>query len=140
MTNTNNILKNSEYQFLNKFKRNENEIALLAYAGSYSYETNVKGSDIDIRGIFLPSKNQILSMNCNENAYSNEETDTVLYPLKQMITLLCNANPNTLEILGKRDEDILVMSEEGKLLKQNTNLSCKGKRPASRYKKWQVYL
>lgn len=140
MTNTNNILKNSEYQFLNKFKRNGNEIALLTYAGSYSYETNVKGSDIDIRGIFLPSKNQILSMNCNENAYSNEETDTVLYPLKQMITLLCNANPNTLEILGTRDEDVLVMSEEGKLLKENTNLSCKGKRPASRYKKWQVYL
>ena len=51
--------------------------------------------------LFLPSKEQILSMNYDENPY----TDTVLYPLKQIITLLCSANPNTIEILGTRNED-----------------------------------
>lgn len=53
--------------------------------------------------LFLPSKEQILSMNYDENPYT--DTDTVLYPLKQIITLLCSANPNTIEILGTRNED-----------------------------------
>ncbi|HGS9648377.1 TPA: nucleotidyltransferase domain-containing protein [Clostridioides difficile] len=75
-----------------------------------------------MRGIYLNSAQEILTMNCINKPYENKETDTVIYPLKQIITLLLNVNPNVIEILGTRKEDLFVCTEEGKLLKDNVDL------------------
>lgn len=110
-----------EYNFITEINK-EHKIALLTYGGSYAYGTNVEGSDIDIRGITLPNKKEILSMICKESAFVHDETDTVLYPLKQIVKLLCNANPNTIEILGTREKDIFIITDEGRMLKENINV------------------
>lgn len=114
-------LEKQQLEYVNNAQKS-NRIALLTYGGSYAYGTNVEGSDVDVRGIMLPSKNEILSMTCSEEALVDTNTDTVIYPLKQMVKLLCNANPNTIEIVATREQDIFILSEEGQILRENVNL------------------
>lgn len=119
-------LESKEYNFLREEERLKNRMILLTIGGSFAYGTNIDTpehiSDLDIRGIYLNSVQEILTMNCINKPYENKQTDTVIYPLKQIITLLLNVNPNVIEILGTRKEDLFVCTEEGKLLKDNVDL------------------
>lgn len=116
-----NRLDKAQLEYIYEVQKSH-RIALLTYGGSYAYGTNIEGSDVDIRGIMLPTRNEILSMNCSEDALVDTNSDTTIYPLKQMVKLLCNANPNTIEILGTRNEDIMILSEEGQLLRENADI------------------
>ena len=114
------LLNQKEYSFLKEDDRFTNKrLALLTYGGSHAYGTNNKGSDIDLRGIYLPTKQEILSMTYEEKPFTDKITDTVIYPLKQIVELLCNCNPNTIEILGTREEDIFAINDIGKILREN---------------------
>ena len=125
MNNIKRLLNTEEYVFLKKEKLNNN-ICLLTLGGSYSYGTNVSNSqhesDIDIRGVYLPTKEDILSLNVLNDLYEDRNTDTVIYSLTKIIGLLKNANPNVLEIFGTKEEHVLYINEIGKLLKDNINL------------------
>ena len=86
-------LKTSEYDFL----RNNKHIILLGLGGSYSYGMNIEGkSDIDIRGVALNSKEEILLLQ-NFGQIVDENTDTTIYSFNKMVNLLCKANPNVME-------------------------------------------
>lgn len=90
------LLNQREYNFLKEDNRFTNKrLALLTYGGSHAYGTNNEGSDVDLRGIYLPTKQEILSMTYEEKPFTDKITDTVIYPLKQIVELLCNCNPNT---------------------------------------------
>ncbi|MEF9953304.1 MAG: nucleotidyltransferase domain-containing protein [Clostridium sp.] len=120
------IIKGSEYDFLRDDVRLSDNIILLTLGGSYAYGTNIATlehtSDIDIRGIRLNSREEILTMNCDNKPYENKELDVVIYPLKQIISLLSSCNPNTLEIIGTREEDILYIGEDGRMLRNNVEV------------------
>jgi len=120
----NKIFNGEEYKFLwNNDKLNKN-IILLTLGGSHSHGYNIESSDIDLRGITLNTAQEILTIQCANKPYQDESnvTDTVIYPLKQMIELLCHCNPNILTLYGCRDEQYIILTKEGKLIKDNIDL------------------
>jgi len=97
------------------------ELALVTYGGSLAYGTNVKGSDVDIRGICLHNPNELLGYTKFEQ-YEDKKDDTVIYGINKIVNLLINCNPNVIEILGTKDEHVFLLSEEGKMLRDNSDL------------------
>jgi len=105
------------------------------YSGSRSYGTNIteemarkmateKGgkwedyvSDVDIRGIFIPHRHLLIgSEKVNEFRDPNDE-DTVYFSLEKFVSLALECNPNVVEQLFVREEDILYMNDIGKELR-----------------------
>ena len=134
------LLKTSEYDFL----RNEEHLAygqrkkltddgifigesiiMLGLGGSYAYGTNNENSDVDIRGIYLNSREELLAgaiLNHPVEQVVDVPTDTTIYSLNKIVSLLVNVNPNTIEMMGLDDEQYLYLSEEGRLLRDNAHL------------------
>lgn len=119
-------INSREYDFLREDRRLNENIILLTTGGSYAYGTNITTeehvSDFDLRGIYLNSKKELLTMNCYDKPIENRELDVTIYPLKQIINLLINANPNTIELLGTKEDDLFICSKEGRILRDNTDL------------------
>ena len=115
------ILNTPEYSFLRDNEHLGKNIILLGLGGSHAYGTNTPESDLDIRGVALNRKEEILT-NQNFEQFVNEETDTTIYSFNKIITLLSNCNPNTIEILGLKPEHYLYLSPIGKELLDNKKL------------------
>lgn len=115
------LLKTSQYDFLRTNEYLGGNIILLGLGGSYAYGTNHENSDIDIRGIALNSKTDLLGMSCFEQ-YTDEWTDTTIFSFRKMIKLLLECNPNTCELLGLRQKDYLYLSPIGKELLEHKKL------------------
>lgn len=114
-------LKTEEYDFLRKDKNLGNNIIILTLGGSHAYGTDNENSDLDIRGCALNSKMQILT-NDNFEQFTNEATDTTIYAFNKLVTLLCNVNPNTIEMLGNKPEHYFYVSPVGQELIDNAHL------------------
>ncbi len=110
-----------EYNFIRTDEHLGKHVILLGLAGSYSYGTNTEGSDIDIRGITLNRRSDIIGLTQYEQ-YVDEHTDTVIYAFNKIITLLLNCNPNTIELLGLNQEHYLYLSDIGQELLDNRGL------------------
>jgi len=124
-------LNSKEYDFIRLNKSLGKNIILLTTGGSHAYGTDTPNSDLDIRGITLNSAKEILTMNYNDKPIEDRHTDTVIYFLKQIISLLLNCNPNTIEILGTKEEHLFICTEEGRLLRDNADLFLSKKATAS---------
>ena len=77
MNNYKDILNTPEYEFLRTNEHLGDNIIMLALGGSHAYGTSTPESDLDIRGIALNSKEEILT-NQNFEQFVNEETDTTI--------------------------------------------------------------
>jgi len=103
-------------------KNNLNQsVILLGFGGSHAYGTNVETSDLDIRGVALRSKAEILTGHGFEQV-ENHETDTVIYSLDKILSLLCNCNPNVIEMMGLKPEHYLYKNKIGDQLLDNRKL------------------
>lgn len=109
-----------EYGFL-KTNPNLAHIALLTLGGSHAYGTSTPGSDLDIRGVALNPKDQIL-LNRDFHQVTDVTTDTVVYSFNKILDLLTECNPNTIEILGCRPEHYLYLSDIGRELLDNRHM------------------
>lgn len=115
------ILKGEEYDFLKTNKHLGKHVILLGMGGSYSYGTNIETSDIDVRGIAVNSKSDMLGLTQFET-YVDKNTDTTIYGFNKLVSLLLNCNPNTIEMLGLRPEMYLYLNDSGRLLLDNRKL------------------
>lgn len=137
-------LNTSEYDFLKTNPHLGGNIILLGLGGSYAYGTNREGSDIDIRGIYLNSKEEILAGGIGEEVceqVTDDNTDTTIYSFAKINKLLTSCNPNTIEMLGLEDEQYLFLSEEGRALVENSHmfLSKKATQAFGGYANAQLY-
>ena len=117
-------LNTEEYSFLHTNPHLGDNIILLGLGGSYAYGTNNENSDIDIRGIYLPSREEILCGGFGgiSEQVVNEATDTTIYGLGKIVNLLSNVNPNVIEMMGLDEDQYLLLRPEGKLLIDNAHL------------------
>ncbi len=115
------ILQQTEYGFIQTNEHLGRYVILLGLAGSYSYGTNIETSDIDVRGITLNRKSDLIGLTRFEQ-YVDENTDTVIYGFNKIIALLLNCNPNTIELLGLNMEHYLYLNDIGRMLLDNRAL------------------
>ena len=118
MTKFSEILNGTEYNFIKSNEHLGKHVILLGLAGSYSYGTNIEGSDIDVRGITLNSKSDLIGLTKFEQ-YVDDNTDTVIYGFNKMVNLLLSCNPNTIELLGLKPEHYLYLNDIGQMLLDN---------------------
>lgn len=117
----NEAIKAPEYDFLRNDENLGENIVLLGLGGSHAYGTENEHSDLDIRGIATNSKRNILIRKDFEQVVERE-TDTTIYSFEKIVKLLCECNPNTIEILGLKPEHYLYLSPIGKELLKNKHL------------------
>ena len=115
------LLKSQAYSFIQSDEHLGKHVILLGLAGSYSYGTNNENSDIDVRGVTLNSKSDLIGLTHFEQ-YVDTQTDTTIYSFMKMITLLLSCNPNTIELLGLNPEHYLYLHPLGQELIDNTHL------------------
>ena len=83
-----NTLKSEDYNFLQENEHLGSNIILIGLGGSYAYgmEKSDGTSDLDIRGIALNKKEEIL-LNKDFEQIDDNNTDTVIYSFNKIITV-----------------------------------------------------
>ena len=80
-----------DYAFLDKTPELHTPV-LIGLGGSHAYGTNIPTSDMDIRGVAMHSAEDILLHRGFEQVI-NTPTDTTIYSLEKVVSLLQNCNP-----------------------------------------------
>lgn len=114
------LLEHKNYDFL-KTNSDLNQVIYLVASGSRAYGTETPDSDVDLRGVLVEPKHYLFGLKSFEQ-FEDLPSDTVIYGLKKFASLLAKANPNTIELLGVDDECIVVMTKQGKRLRENAEL------------------
>lgn len=116
-----NKLNSNEYDFLREDNHLGENIILLTLGGSHAYGMDNENSDLDIRGIALNCKEEIL-LGKDFDQVVNTDTDTTVYSFNKILQLLTSNNPNTIEALGCKKEHYLHLSDIGKELLENRKM------------------
>ena len=114
-------IKQPEYEFLHNPSKIRGSLCYLTVSGSYAYGTNNENSDLDIRGIAIENRDELL-LGRGMEQYEDKATDTVVFGLQKFVSICRGCNPNALEMLGTRPEHVLFMDDVGKLLRDNIEL------------------
>lgn len=124
--NIKDIWFSKEYEKIRNEEHIKDRIMFLTFGGSHAYGTNVETSDIDIRGVAINTESSLIGLHPFEQAICNE-TDTTIYSFNKIISLLINCNPNTIELLGCKEDTYYIPENSyagqlGELLLVNKNL------------------
>ena len=86
------------------------EIEFESVVGSIAYGTNVAGSDIDIKGIFVqPLEHRLLYGRIEQIEINN---DTTYFELNKFMSLISTGNPTMLELIFMPERCIRIISEK----------------------------
>ena len=117
------IIDSEPYDFLRTNPHLGKHLMFLTIGGSHAYGTNVKGSDVDIRGVALNSKEDPIGLGEFEH-HVDTATDTTVFSFNKIAKLLSNGNPNVLELFGNSDDLVISYNPTSRLLMENKNCFC----------------
>lgn len=128
---------------------------LYVVAGSQAYGMATATSDIDVKGVALGDRKHYLGMTQTFEQIENpdlfpsldvfserereiierEKLEGTIYELRKFMKLAAACNPNLIEVLYCRDEEVRLITEEGRILRDNRDLflSAKAKHTLSGY-------
>ncbi len=115
------LLQKEEYSFLKTNEHLNDNILALGLGGSLAYGTNNENSDTDIRGVALNKIDDLL-LGYDFEQVVDVNTDTVIYSLKKIFNLLAKCNPNTIEILGLSDNQMIYTTPLWEKVRKNKEI------------------
>lgn len=92
----------------------EENLIFKTIVGSQSYGTNIATSDVDIKGIYMQSIDDLITFNYKEQI--DVTKDECYYEVRRFLQLLQTANPTALELIFAPEECILQTSPQYQLL------------------------
>ncbi len=99
---------------------NETRLIYKVISGSRAYGTANESSDLDIRGVFIGTFEQLILPNQKIESVTNQFGEDILYyELGKFMQLVLKQNPTVLELLWLKDEFILNISEHFIKIKEN---------------------
>lgn len=110
------LISRPEYKWLDEYK---DRLCFITLGGSHGYNLNTETSDIDLRGVLLPSKDELIGLK-KFNQKEDNSTDSVLYEFNKFVDLAKANNPNIIELLGMKE--YLIFNEVGEKLIDNAKL------------------
>lgn len=96
-------------------------ILYVALMGSRAYGTHTPESDYDYRGIFIPNIEYILKTKDVKHV-SDDKQDVQIYDLVKFIGLAKSCNPNIIEMLYVKDENVYYVHPLFKKIRDNRDL------------------
>lgn len=121
------VIASKDYNFLRENKHLGDNVILIGVGGSYAYGTEKPDgtSDLDIRGVATRKLFDILTGHDFDQVVVKEDEpdiDATIYSFDKIVKLLCECNPNTIEMLGLRREHYLYLTDVGQQLLDNAHL------------------
>ena len=121
--NKRDILELPEYkEMIRLLASRDMQVRYLTLSGSHAYGTDTEDSDLDIRGFFMMPIEARVGLKEPREDYVSEVTDTVLYSFHKFCKLLTQMNPNAIEMLGTREEDVLFSSPLAEEMRKHAEL------------------
>lgn len=117
----------------------KDSIVLLSLTGSRSYGTHTEKSDYDYKGVLIPPMGEVLSPFTNFEQVewkgdgftgrvseiagkAEHDEEGTIYGLRKFIKLAASCNPNIIESLYTNEDHLLMVTEEGRMLRENREL------------------
>ncbi len=111
-------LSKSKFWKANSIRLGNRDLKVIfeCHAGSRLYGTATDGSDVDIRGVFIPSEEYFLGFLHTIEQVETKTEDRVHFDIRKFLKLASECNPNIVELLFVPKEACSVITEEWALI------------------------
>lgn len=89
---------------------------LLATHGSHAYGLNTATSDVDIKGVAVPPRENFLGFATRFEQVESHDPDMVIYDIRKFCHLAADCNPSIIEVLWCDESDYRILTAAGRKL------------------------